>query len=87
MQYISSSHWSKLEINIFIIFSLDFQLKLQNKGYLSNNNLLFNTKLSFSGTKLYLYLTIVRPTLTYGSEAWPMAVEIEQEFKALRIKY
>lgn len=42
----------------------------------------FKSKLFSRGTKVRLYMSIVRPTLTYGCEVWPTTVQIEQKLKS-----
>ena len=42
----------------------------------------FKSKLFSRGTKLRLYMSIVRPTLTYGCEVWPTTVQIEQKLRS-----
>jgi hypothetical protein len=42
----------------------------------------FKSKLFSRGTKVRLYMSIVRPTLTYGCEVWPTTVQIEQKLRS-----
>jgi hypothetical protein len=46
----------------------------------------FKSKLFSRGTKVRLYMSIVRPTLTYGCEVWPMTVQIEQKLRSFENK-
>lgn len=72
---------SELNVENKISQEINRRIVIGNKAYYANVKLL-KSKLLSHKTKLQIYKTLVRPTVTYGCEAWTLTLE---DVNALRI--
>ena len=63
------------------------RIKKATNVYYSINHTIISKKEITEKTKLQIYNSVYKPTLTYGSESWPINTKIEKQVTAAEMKF
>ena len=69
-----------------VMTEIEIRLIIANRAYFALSSL-FQSKLLSLKTKFIVYKTLVLPVLIYGSETWPLTMEIENKFNIFERKW